>query len=149
VQCAALTTVSSHRSDFNVAKKLCASPIDSAAASGRDMCRTTYDLDLLLGISCVSRTELFRRLMIATLPANACRNLATGVLLGLKSSIPSLRLTALFWRFFGSSIVLVLSEAVLVIVIDVSMVRRAGFGDTIEFHRHSSRHRHASKERAT
>jgi hypothetical protein len=77
--------------------------------------------------------------MIATLPANACRNLATGVLLGLKSSIPSLRLTALFWRFFGSSIVLVLSEAVL--VIDVSVVRRAGFGDTFVFHCHSSQHR--------
>ena len=36
---------------------------------------------------------------------------------------------------------LVLSEAVLALVIDVSMVLRAGFGDTIEFHRHPSQHR--------
>ena len=36
---------------------------------------------------------------------------------------------------------LVLSKAVLVIVIDVSMTLRAGLRDTIEFHRHSGQHR--------
>jgi hypothetical protein len=36
--------------------------------------------------------------------------------------------------------VLVLSEAVLVIVIDVSIIRCAGLSDAIEFHRHPSQH---------
>jgi hypothetical protein len=39
-------------------------------------------------------------------------------------------------------LVLVLSAAVLVIVIDLSIIRRALLGDTIEFHRHPSQHRH-------
>jgi hypothetical protein len=38
--------------------------------------------------------------------------------------------------------VLVLSAAVLVIVIDPSIIRRALLGDTIESHRHPSQHRH-------
>ena len=38
-----------------------------------------------------------------------------------------------FWRFFVFGIVLVLSEAVLVIVIDTRIVLQAGLGDTIEF----------------
>jgi hypothetical protein len=37
--------------------------------------------------------------------------------------------------------VLVLSEAVLVIVIDVSIIRCAGLSDAIESHRHPSQHR--------
>ena len=37
---------------------------------------------------------------------------------------------------------LVLSAAVLVIVIDLSIIRRALLGDTIELHRHPNQHRH-------
>ena len=49
------------------------------------------------------------------------------------------RAIGLFWLV--TIIVLVLSEAVFVIVIDVSMNLRAGLRDTIEFHRHSGQHR--------
>jgi hypothetical protein len=38
--------------------------------------------------------------------------------------------------------VLVLSAAVLVIVIDLSIIRRAPLGDIIESHRHPSQHYH-------
>jgi hypothetical protein len=40
-----------------------------------------------------------------------------------------------FWRFFDLEVVLVLSAAVLVIVIEVSIIPCTGLGDTIEFHR--------------
>ena len=49
------------------------------------------------------------------------------------------RAIGLFWLV--TIIVLVLSKAVLVIVIDVSMNLRAGLRGTIEFHRHSGQHR--------
>ena len=47
-----------------------------------------------------------------------------------------------FWRFFGLRFVLVLSAAVLVIVIDLSIIRCARLGHTSEFRRHPSQHRH-------
>jgi hypothetical protein len=59
-----------------------------------------------------------------------------------ESSPPALRCILWFWRAFGSGVVLVLSAAVLVIVIDVSIIRCNRLGDTIEFHRHPSQHRH-------
>jgi hypothetical protein len=59
-----------------------------------------------------------------------------------ESSPPPLRCIPWFWQFFGVDFVLVLSTAVLVIVIDVSIIRRNRLGDTIEFHRHPSQHRH-------
>jgi hypothetical protein len=60
-------------------------------------------------------------------------------------------LTTLLWRLVSLSIVLVLvlSEAVLVIAIDLSIILCARLANTIEFHRPSSQHRDASKERAT
>jgi len=52
---------------------------------------------------------------------------------------PPLRCIPWFWRFLGFCIVL--SEAVLVIVIDGSRLLPAGLCNTSEFHRHASQHR--------
>ena len=54
-----------------------------------------------------------------------------------RATLFRLRFSDLFWLPF----VLVLSEAVLVLVIDDRMIPGFRFGDAIEFHRHPSQHR--------
>ncbi len=67
---------------------------------------------------------------------------ATNELASVNRLTSPLRCRPWFWRLVGLGFVLVLSVAVLVIVIDLSIVLRAWLGNTIEFHRHPSQHRH-------